>query len=100
MGQSIKVTAKQLDGFCVFTTDRSITGQDGARFGSLEEAAAGTDFPARLARRLFVADPAIDQVYMASSDVIVRRTADWDASSVDTASATISDLFRFYGKNL
>ncbi|MEA2003129.1 MAG: hypothetical protein U9N84_14740 [Actinomycetota bacterium] len=96
MGQSINVTSKQLDGFCVFSTDRSISGQDGAGFGSVEEAAAGTDFPASLAERLFTSDPAIDHVYVASNDVIVRRAASWDTTSVDSASATISELFRFY----
>lgn len=100
MGQSIVVTSKRLDGFCVFETDRSISGQDGASFSSLEEAEVGTDFPARLAGRLFMADPAIDHVYVASSDVIVRRTADWDEPSVNTASTTISELFRFYGKRV
>ena len=96
MGQSINVTSKQLDGFCVFSTDRSISGQDGAGFGSVEEAEADTDFPASLAERLFTTDPAIDHVYIASNDVVVRRAAAWDETSVKSAATTISELFRFY----
>lgn len=98
MGQSINVSSKQLDDFCVFTTDRSIGGQDGARFGSVEEAQAGSDFAASLAELLFTADPAIDNIYVASNDVIVRRLAAWDTASVDSAVTTISNLFRFYGE--
>jgi len=96
MGQSITVEAKQLDGFCVFSTDRSITGQEGAGFASPEEAAADSTFPGTLASRLFSSDEAIDHVYVASNDVIVRRSTRWDETAVTRATATISDLFRFY----
>lgn len=96
MGQSIDVKSKQIDSFCVFTTDRSITGQDSARFSTLAEAETVADFPATLAARLFRSDESIDDVYVASNDVIVRRTSPWDEASIDTATATISDLFRFY----
>ena len=96
MGQSITVEAKQLDGFCVFSTDRSITGQEGAGFASPEEAAADPTFPGTLASRLFSSDEAIDHVYVASNDVIVRRNATWDAAAIGRAATTISDLFRFY----
>jgi hypothetical protein len=96
MGQSVTVESKQVDGFCVFTTDRVITGQDGERFESHEQAAAVSGFPALLALRLFESDSDIDHVYVASSDVIVRRRTAWDSSSIDGAAATISDLYRFY----
>lgn len=96
MGQSITVDSRTVDGFCVFTTDRSLTGQDGARFESVEAAATDEGFPATLAARLFDADESVDHVWVASNDVIVRRTNGWDASAVDSAARTIGDLFRFY----
>jgi hypothetical protein len=99
MGQSITVESKAFERFCVFTTDRSITGQDGAGFGSVDEAAAGAGFPATLASRLFGVDEAVDHVYVASNDVVVRRVEDWDAAAVESAVSTISDFFRFYEKS-
>ncbi len=96
MGQSIKVQSKQLDGFCVFTTDRVLTGQDGEGYASAEEAEAASGFPALLAERLFASDEAIDNVFVASSEVVVRRSEDWDAETVSAAEQTIADLYRFY----
>ncbi len=96
MGQSITVESKQLDDFCVFTTDRSITGQDGAAFTSSAAADAAGDFPAILAQRLFASDEAIDHVYVASNDVVVRRSLSWDEDRVAAASQVIEELFRFY----
>lgn len=96
MGQSITVESKPQDGFCIFTTDRTLTGQDGARFSSVEDIGDATDFPATLAARLFAGDRAVDHVYIASNDVIVRRAGQWNPASIETASVTISELFRFY----
>lgn len=96
MGQPITVKAKQADDFCVFTIDRSLSGQDGVSYKSADEAEADEGFPAVLAGRLFSSDEAIDHVYVASNDVVVRRATDWDRSSVDRATDTIADLFRFY----
>ena len=96
MGQSITVESKSVKGFCVFTTDRSMTGQDGARFDSAESAAAATSFPATLALRLFESDGLVDHVFVASNDVIVRRSESWNPAAADQASSTISALFRHY----
>lgn len=96
MGQSITVTSKPVDGFCVFTTDRVLTGQDSFRFASSEEAAGGSGFPALLATRLFEGDDAVANVYVASNDVIVGRTESWDAAAVDSAAEAITNLYRFY----
>ncbi len=98
MGQSVTVESQTVDGFCVFSTDRSITGQVGAGFDSAETAASSAGFPATLAARLFAADESVGHVWVASSDVIVRRAGAWDPVAVDHAAATISDLFRFYGQ--
>ena len=96
MGQSITVTSKQLDDFCVFSTDRSISGQDGSAFASATEAATAGDFPAVLAGRLFASDEGIDHVYVASNDVVVRRSPAWDAARVSSAAQVIEELFRHY----
>ena len=96
MGQSITVEAKDFDGFCVFSTDRSISGQDGSTFASAAAAEDDESFPAVLAQRLFAADEGIDHVYVASNDVVVRRSSSWDADQVAAASEVIENLFRYY----
>lgn len=96
MGQSITVEPRQIEGFYVFTTDRSLTGQDGARFSSPDDAEGDAGFPATLATRLFRSDAAIENVYVASNDVIVGRVGDWDTKAVDAVASTIGELFRFY----
>lgn len=96
MGQAITVEVKRADSFCVFTMDRSLSGQDGASFESAAEADGGSGIPAELAGRLFASDESIDSVYVASNDVVVRRTTVWDQAAVDNASATIEGLLRFY----
>ncbi len=96
MGQSITVQSKQVGGFCIFTTDRVLSGQDGEGFASVEEAGAGDTFPAQLAVRLFAGDEAIDNVFIASSEVVVSRSDEWDDAAVSNAAGIISDLHRFY----
>lgn len=96
MGQSITVESRQLDDFCVFSTDRSISGQDGSAFASATAAEADESFPGVLAMRLFAADEGIDHVYVASNDVVVRRSPSWDVDQVAAASQVIEDLFRHY----
>lgn len=96
MGQSITVESKQWAAVCVFTTDRSITGQDGIEFDSPAAAEADESFPGTLAGRLFAADGEIDHVYVASNDVVVRRTGPWTESDVAAAASTIENLFIHY----
>jgi hypothetical protein len=96
MGQSISVAAKPMDGFCVFTTDRVLTGQDGVRFESVQEADAETGFPALLASRLFAGDEAVVNVWVAASEVVVGRTGGWDEATTAQAQQIITDLYRFY----
>jgi hypothetical protein len=96
MGQSISVAAKPMDGFCVFTTDRVLTGQDGARFESAEEADPEAGFPALLASRLFASDDAVINVWVAASEVVVGRSGGWDDAATANAQQTITDLYRFY----
>lgn len=78
----------------LFSTDRSITGQDGVGFRP--DSVSGDGPPAELARRLFQADGSIDNVYVLSNTVSVRREVDWDDESLDAASAVINSLFVYY----
>jgi len=96
MGQSITVQSRPADTYCIFSTDRVLTGQDGLRFASFDEAEGADGFPAQLAALLFSTDEAIDNVYVAGNDVIVGRNATWETAGIDAAAATISDLYRFY----
>ena len=96
MGQSINVQSRAVDAFCIFTTDRVLTGQDGARFVSAEEAAADEGFLAKLASELFAADEAVENVYVASSEVVVGRASNWDDDTIAAAERIITDLYRFY----
>ena len=95
MGQSIEVEATVVDDVALFSTDRAFTGQDGGSFSSSDEI-EGSDYPAQLAHRLFSDVPAIDHVFVASNQVVVRRPHGWDDHVVDAASRVISDFFLFY----
>jgi hypothetical protein len=96
MGQTISVAAKRIDDFCVFTTDRVLTGQDGVRYESAGSAEAGDGFLALLAQRLFGSDAGVESVWVASSEVIVGRSDGWDPDRMAAAQQTITDLYRFY----
>lgn len=94
MGQLIQVAAATMNRVAIFSTDRSLTGQDGISLSP--EHADGSDPPHDLARRLFDADGEIDHVYVLSNTVSVRRLQDWDETSVGRASDVIANLFIHY----
>ena len=97
MGQQIEVQQRTvLDQVLLVTTDRGLTGQDGAAFTSVGTAAEGSEFGARLAEQLFAADDAIDHVYVASNEVVVRRGGGWEAGAADAASTIVAQFLRFY----
>lgn len=96
MGQSIDVTVAQVGNVAVFTTDRSVTGQDGVAFDSAEAAGASPGFPADLAGRIFGADDGIDHVYLASNLIMVRSAEAWTRPRLDEIAVVISSLFRHY----
>lgn len=96
MGQPIEVAATRFDDVVMFDTDRTITGQDGEGFGSRDDAEAGASFPAQLAQRLFAEVGGVNHVFVASNQVVVRRSGGWDQSEIDTASGVISDFFLYY----
>jgi hypothetical protein len=95
VGQTIEVATETLGEIALFSTDRSITGQDGAGFTRDEDVVRPT-FPAQLAARLFAADPQIDHVYVASNQVVVRRRVAWTEETAGAAAAVIAEFFRYY----
>lgn len=80
----------------MFDLDRSLTGQDGRTFKTPPSSLQ--DPPSLLASRLFDADPMIDNIYVLSNNVTVRRSEPWDESSMTRATEVVEDLFVFYEK--
>lgn len=96
MGMAITVSPARIVGdVAVFDTDRSVTGQDGAEFDSAA-AGAATTAAALLAQRLFAADAEVQHVFVASSQVVVRRRGAWDDPARDRAAAVIAGFFVHY----
>lgn len=99
MGQRIELrTTTVLGEVALYDTDRSITGQDGTAYTSVEEASAGDDFPDRLAAEIFGADEAVAHVFIASNQVSIRRDGGWGGGAADHTGAVISDFFVFYAE--
>ncbi len=96
MGQPITVDAKVVGDVAIFDTNRSLTGQDGAGFGSADDAAAGDGYGAELARRLFAADDAVGHVFVQSNAATVRRGGGWPPEALAAASQVLQDFFVFY----
>jgi hypothetical protein len=99
MGQLIRVATVPMGDLAVFDTDRSLTGQDGHEYGSLEEALAGQTFPAELAARLFEADDEVRHVYVLFNQVVARRSGRWDEEALAGAAEIIRTFFVFYEQN-
>jgi ferredoxin--NADP+ reductase len=95
MGQLIQVEASPMGQVALFSTDRSITGQDGVTVVPGDP--LGEDPPHHLARRLFATDEEIDHVHVLSNTVALRRRQSWDAEAVARASEVIANLFIHYG---
>jgi ferredoxin--NADP+ reductase len=96
MGQLIEVEASPMGRIALFSTDRSLTGQDGVTV--VPGDAQGGDPPHDLAQRLFGVDAQIDHVHVLSNTVAVRRKQSWDAEAVDRASNVIANLFIHYAQ--
>ncbi|MDH4117029.1 MAG: hypothetical protein OEX04_01405 [Acidimicrobiia bacterium] len=97
MGQTIEINGTNVvDHVLIIDTDRSLAGQVGESFSGVEAARAQSTFPARLAVRLFEADPSVDHVFVMSNTVSVRRPQDWNDGAVILASSVVSEFFRFY----
>lgn len=97
MGKPIAIhDTTVIDEVAVIDTDRSITGQDGAGFATPDEAAAGGTLPAYLAGRLFEGVDGLENVFAASSQVVLRRGQGWDDDSLEVVRQVITDFFVFY----
>ena len=97
MGQTIEINGNTvIDRVLMIDTDRTLAGQDGESYGTVEAARRSTTFPARLAARILDADSAIDHVFVMSNQVSVRRPGGWDGASVAAVSALIAEFFRVY----
>lgn len=93
MGQTIQVSAIPVGNIAIFDLDRSLTGQDGVSFSQPPE---GPTPPEILARRLWDADGSVNNVYVLSNSVSVRKESDWATDDLDAASGIISNLFIFW----
>ncbi len=97
MGQEMSVAPQAVGDVAIFDTNRSITGQDGSTYASADEAAAGDDFGAALAARLFAADNRIDHVWVQSNVATVRRRDGWDDVALAATADVIGQFFVYYG---
>lgn len=97
MGQRIVIDGRRVvDDSIIISTDRSLTGTDGEGYDSLQEATAGTTFPAKLAAELFESDDAIGRVYVSQNVAVITRDGAWDDASADAASRVVEEFFLFY----
>ena len=95
MGQPMQVLSTTvIDEIALFATDRGVTGQDGASFTRGDE---GDGFPVRLAADVFAADEAVEHVFVASNQVVARRSGGWDDGRLEAIAAVITAFFVHYG---
>ena len=96
MGQIITVTGTIAGDSAIFDADRSLSGQDGGAYESLEETADDPTFPAQLAARIFEVDEAVSRVFAGSNGVVVRRDGGWSQTELDSIATVIEQFFVFY----
>jgi len=96
MGQAISVTGTMAGDSVIYEADRSLSGQDGGAYESIEDTADDATFPARLAARLFETDDAVNRVFAGSNGIVIRRRGGWDPSDVDRIGSVIEEFFVFY----
>ena len=99
MGQTIEVNSTVVGDAALFDTDRSITGQDGCGFGSVDVAQSAPTTAGLLAVRLFESDADIDHVFTLSNQVTIRRKGGWTEEVTRSAAGVIRDFFVFYEEN-
>lgn len=101
VGQTIQINKTTVIAeMLVIDTDRSIGGQEGQGFVREADEVGGSDneptFPAKLAVRLFGADPAIDHVFVMSNAVSVRRPSGWSNEATEVVTGVVGEFLRFY----
>lgn len=96
MGQTIEISgSRRIGDVLVIDTDRSLAGQDGEAYTPGYTTTSPT-FPARLAERLFEADPDIDRVHVMSNAVTISRADGWTSEAESAVAQIVSHFFRFY----
>lgn len=96
MGQIISVEGTIVGDSAIFDADRSLSGQDGGAYESLEETADDSTFPAQLAARVFEADSAVNRVFAGSNGIVVRRSGGWSEADLNAIGSVIEEFFVFY----
>jgi hypothetical protein len=99
MGQVISVSGTVAGDSVIFEADRSLSGQDGGSYESIEETVDDTTFPARLAARVFEVDGRISRVFSGSNGIVIRREGGWDQADVDAIASLIEQFFVFYSQS-
>jgi ferredoxin--NADP+ reductase len=94
VGLRINVDAVAMGQVALFSTDRTLTGQEGIVYPG--PPASVDDPPSTLAARLFESGDRIEHVHVMSNMVSVRRSSPWDEDAIADASKIIEDLFVFY----
>lgn len=96
MGQPILVQRRVQGDIATFSGDRSLTGQDGARYFAADGVPDNGKLSAAIAMRFFDLDPEIDYVYVAYNHVMVRRPGGWDEGLLEAADEALERFFVFY----
>jgi hypothetical protein len=99
VGQPIQVLDRVVIGeVALFDTDRTLTGQDGETYTTGADSEASS-FGAAIAARLLDSDDRLDEVYVLSNTLSLRRSEGWTEESLDNAAETIRTFFIFYDEN-
>lgn len=97
MGQTIEILKTTvIDRVLVVDTDRTLAGQDGEAYSGAPRTDAASTFPARLAERIFEEDRSVDNVFVMSNTVSVRRAEEWTDDTVAAVARVVAEFFRFY----
>ena len=96
MGQPILVQCRVQGDIATFSGDRSLTGQDGARYFAADGVPDNGKLSAAIATRFFDLDPKIDYVYVAYNHVMARRAGGWDEGLLEAADEALERFFVFY----
>ena len=99
MGQLIEVEPVVLGDVAIFDTDRSLSGQDGETYTTLEAAQANDTFPAMAAAALFEHDSSLASVYVYSNTISVKRAGRWSDEQAADAAEVIRNFLVFYEEN-
>ncbi len=96
MGQPILVQRRVQGDIVMFSGDRSLTGQDGARYFAADGVPENGKLSAAVAKEFFDLDPEIDYVYVAYNHVMARRAGGWDEDLLEAADEALNRFFVFY----